>query len=288
MNLYENAATQAIATFFHKEPVWKKEIVFNFLLKPFNLSLADIADVTTQDHLQGTIPDFTITTNQGKKIHFEVKIKDVGLTDSETNEDNRDAFLVRKDYIYKSDIPAKAKILYWEQLFEAIDKKEAGNEFARLALVREYMHDAEHTNLLTPHEVAMIYSPETVAAVYTMSEKILDLCNKFVNNPLYATTYALRRTQQNSLGIGWYFDETTGKQRSFFVGICPTNPAKYCFAVALLLKENITKPDGDWYSGDEGWVYAPLDREMLAKHTSDEALQKEFNESVLAILETLK
>ena len=287
MNLYENAATQAIATFFSHEPLWKKEILFNFLLKPFHLSFADITDVVTQEHLNGTIPDFTIRTNQGK-IHFEVKINDAGLTASERNESSRDAFLVRKRYAYLEEIPVdEDKILFWEDLFEAIDKKGAANEFARLALVREHMKDEEHTILLTPHEVAMIYSPETVVAVYTMSEKVLKLCDQFVDS-LDTNTYAPGRRQQDSLGIGRYFDETTGKQRSFFVGISPMNPTKYCFSVALLLKENITKPDGDWYSGDEGWVYSPLDMEMLAKHTSEKALQKEFNESVLAILDTLK
>lgn len=286
MNLYENAATQAIASFFHNEPLWKKEILFNFLLKPFKLRLENIKDVVTQNHLQGTIPDFTIKTDQGN-FHFEVKIKDVGLTDSETINGNRDAFLVRQNYAYLSEIPLdEDKILFWEDLFEAIDKKGAANEFARLALVREYMNDAEHTILLTPHEVAMVYSPETIAAVYTMSAKVLKLCNQFVSS--LPNTYRQGEQQQDKDGIGQYFHEISGQQRLFFVGIGPTVPEQYSFSLALHLEENGKKPDGNWYIGPEDWAYCPLDKEMLAKHSSEEALQKEFKTSVMTILEKLK
>jgi hypothetical protein len=287
MNLYENAATQAIATFFYQEPLWKKEILFNFLLKPFKLCLENIRDVVTQHHLLGTIPDFTIKTDRGN-IHFEVKINNVGLTDSETDSDNRDAFLVRRNYEYISEIPlGEDKILFWEDLFESIDKKGAANDFARLALVREYMNDAEHTILLTPHEVAMVYSPETIAAVYTMSAKILKLCNQFVSS-LNTNIYRPGDQQQDKDGIGRYFREISGQQRLFFVGIGPTVPEQYSFSLALQLEENSKKPGENWYIGDEDWAYCPLDKEMLAKHSSEKALQKEFNESVLAILETLK
>ena len=71
MTLYENVATEAIASFFYHEPLWKKEILFNFLLGPFDLKFYDIIDVSTQDNLKGTIPDFTIKTeNEKKQVKF--------------------------------------------------------------------------------------------------------------------------------------------------------------------------------------------------------------------------
>lgn len=83
MNIHENVATQALTSFFYREALWKKEILFNFLLQPFDLKLADVKDVITQDNLKETIPDFTIVTNTGKRICYEVKINDAELTLSE-------------------------------------------------------------------------------------------------------------------------------------------------------------------------------------------------------------
>lgn len=68
MNIYENLATQAITSFFYNEALWKKEIVFDFLLKPFNLQLSDIAEVKAQDNLKETVPDFTIVTKDAKTL----------------------------------------------------------------------------------------------------------------------------------------------------------------------------------------------------------------------------
>ena len=83
MNIYENVATQALTSFFYHEALWKKEILFNFLLQPFNLKVTDIKDVITQDNLKDTIPDFTIITSDGTRICYEVKINDADLTSSE-------------------------------------------------------------------------------------------------------------------------------------------------------------------------------------------------------------
>lgn len=138
MNLYENAATEAIVSFFHHEPLWKNEILFGFLLKPFGLSFSDVIDVETQENLKGTRPDFTIKTKKDY-IRFEVKINDSSLTSSEQTADTRDSYLIRKDYEQIDFIPVdKDKVLFWEDLFDAIDKKGARAEFSRLALVREY------------------------------------------------------------------------------------------------------------------------------------------------------
>ncbi len=204
MNLYENVATQAIATFFHREPLWKKEILFNFLLAPFDKKFENIKEVVTQNNLQATIPDFTIKTVD-QDIHFEVKISDATLTSAEKQSGSLDAFLVRKHYAYLEEVKRipipENKILFWEDLFEIIDKQGATNEFARLVLVREYMRDGEHTLSLTPHEVAMFYSPNTIAAVYTMSEKVLELCNQFLNS-LDSNAYKIGKEQQDQVGNG--------------------------------------------------------------------------------------
>lgn len=288
VNLYENAATQAIASFFHHEPRWKKEILFGFLLKPFGMTLDNIKDVVTQNHLPGTIPDFTIQTTDNQKIHFEVKISDANLTESEIVPGTRDAFLVRKRYRFLEDIPvAKDNILFWEDLFAIIDKHGAANDFSRLALVREYMHDEEHTLLLTPHEVAMMYSPDTVAAVYTMSQKIMRLCENFLDSPSASAAYAADKPQQDDLGIGYYFHEKHGKPRNFFVGFSASVPSPYCFSIALQLNDNAPTPGKNWYTDDE-WAYFPLDREILAKDISETELQASFNANVEEVLKSIQ
>ncbi|MBP3709518.1 MAG: hypothetical protein J6I73_03815 [Treponema sp.] len=112
MNIYENVAPQAITSFFYNEPLWKKEILFNFLLKPFNLQLSDIIEVKTQDNLKETIPDFIIVTKK-TNLRCEVKTYNSGLTYSEHGTNSRDAYLVRKDYYYLEDIPLnKDKIFF--------------------------------------------------------------------------------------------------------------------------------------------------------------------------------
>lgn len=286
MNLYENAATQAIATFFHREPLWKKEILFNFLLAPFNKKLENIKDVVTQNSLQGTIPDFTIKTAE-RDFHFEVKINNAALTAAERKAGSRDAFLVSNRYAYRSEIPLPDDmILFWEDLFEIIDKQGATNEFARLVLVREYMRDGEHTLSLTPHEVAMFYSPNTIAAVYTMSEKVLELCNQFLNS-LDSNAYKIGKEQQDHLGIGYYFDGIHGKQRKFFIGISPAVPMEYSFSVALRLDEGYKNQSNNWYTDGE-YAYFPLDREILARNTSEEELKKQFNEEAKRVLDGIE
>ncbi len=138
MNIYENAATQAIVLIFKSDALWKKEILFNFLLEPFGVSCEEIVDVTCQDSLKETIPDFTVKTNN-KDYRYEVKIGDVPLTKSEKDSKNRDAFLIPKNYRYKNDIPSGVKIRTWEDLFALIDYKGAKNEFDKLALTRDYL-----------------------------------------------------------------------------------------------------------------------------------------------------
>ena len=148
MTIYENEATQAIVSIFKNDALWKKEILFNFLLKPFGVSYEYIVDVTCQDYLKETIPDFTVRTKD-KDYRYEVKINDAPLTESEGDSDNRNAFLVPKKYSHMNDIPLDKKyILFWEALFEEIDKKGATNEFGKLALTREYIEDkSEDANL---------------------------------------------------------------------------------------------------------------------------------------------
>ena len=141
MTIYENEATQAIVSIFKNDALWKKEILFNFLLKPFGVSYEYIVDVTCQDYLKETIPDFTVRTKD-KDYRYEVKINDAPLTESEEDSDNRNAFLVPKKYSHMNDIPLDKKyILFWEVLFEEIDRKGATNDFGKLELTREYIAD---------------------------------------------------------------------------------------------------------------------------------------------------
>ena len=281
MNIYENAATEAIASFFYQEPLWKKEILFNFLLKPFGLTVNDIKEVKTQDYLKGTIPDFKIITEKDA-IKFEVKINNTRLTSSEMKKKSRDAFLIRKNYTSSKDIPKGLKILYWEDLFEIIDKKEANNEFTRLALVREYMKEPEHTLLLSPLEVAMLYSPETISAVYTMSEKLLELCKNFLDS--HNTKYKCGQLLQKNEGIGYYFNEQKGKKRSFFIGFDPNAPLEQNLAIEVDL--NTYKNIKNMYTNGY-FAYFPLDKEILAKYDSDDELQAAFNANVEAVLNSI-
>lgn len=275
MNIYENVATQAITSFFYNETLWKKKILFDFLLKPFGLKFEDIENVLTQDHLGETIPDFTIITHS-KNIRFEVKINDADLTPSEQKNNTRDAYLIRKNYFYIGKIPKsipKDKILFWEDFFELIDKWGATKEFARLDLIREYMKTPYYSLLLTPHEVAMFYSPETISAVFSMSEKILKLCENFLL--LHENIYALVSEEKDSAGIGYYFSEKTGMQRNFFIGLDLTL-SHDIFTISLQTSTN---------QYDE---YHPLDREILTKFDSDEKMQEEFNKNIMQVLESIK
>ena len=163
-------------------------------------------------------------------------------------------------------------ILFWEDLFDIIDKKEASNEFARLALVREYMREDIHTLLLTPHEVAMFYSPSTVKAIYTMSNKILGLCQNFLNS--HEKEYEFDKSQQDCDGIGYVLKEKKGKKRKFFIGL------------------DLTVDENNWADGlavgQDMYDNYTLDKEILAKCTSDEELQEQFNKNLEEVIAGIK
>lgn len=284
MNIHENVATQAIASFFYHEALWKKEILFNFLLEPYEeIFFEDIESVTVQDNLKSTIPDFTIITKANKRIRYEVKINNVGLTKSETDEKNRDVFLIRKDYSRINEIPEKCKKLYWDDLFKIIDEKGATKDFAKLDLIREYINYS--SILLTPHEVAMLYSPETVTGVYSMSEKVLNLCKSFLDSNSKLYKKCTPPPQQNENGIGYYFAETKEKKRNFFIGLSPTiSDKKYSFSIALELEENMNY-DSTLQEG--GYAFLPLNKEILSKYDSDDELQEAFNKNVEEVIKIL-
>ena len=280
MKLYENVATQAIATFFHQEPLWKKKILFDFLLKPFGLAYEDVQDVETQDNLKDTIPDFTIVLKD-QRINFEVKINDAELTESERNKQNRDAFLVCRNYSHKDEIPLKDdKILYWEDLFKKIEKIGATNEFSRLTMVREYIHADNISLHLTPLEVAMLYSPETIEAVYSLSEKVLKLCEGFLET--HKVQYEYKKNQQQSkFGIGRYFNDKRTKAE-LWIGMSPI-VEKYSFSAAIKLGTGNVEPKDDCHiEGD--YAYFSLDKEILAKYEDDEKLQESFNKNAESVL----
>lgn len=278
MNIYENAATEAIRSFFDNEPRWKNEILFNFLLEPFNLKLDDIEKIETQNYLKGTIPDFTVKTKNNGALKFEVKINNVGLTSSEKGEKNRDAFLIRKNYIHIKDIRPTCKILYWEDLFERIDKKGAMTEFARLALVREYMEEPENTLLLSQMEVAMLYSPDVISSVYSMSDKVLSLCEKFLDSNSIKQKYVKCDPQQDEYGVGYYFDTKDGKH-GLYIGLSLKVPENYYFSIALWLDGKNEDEIKKYEYTDKEYAYFPLDKTILAKHTSEEDLQEAFNKN---------
>ena len=293
MNIHENVATQALTSFFYHEALWKKEILFNFLLQPFDLKLADVKDVITQDNLKETIPDFTIVTNTGKRICYEVKINDAELTLSERKKDSRDAYLVCRNYNHLEEIPiSKDKILFWDDLFELIDKIGATKEFARFDLVREYIKIPFYSLLLTPHEVAMFYSPDTIYAVYSLSEKLLKLCESFLDKYSIDYTYEKRTdkmtkgSENNQWGIGYYFSERKNKKRNFFIGLSPcVNNKNYYYSIALQIEE--TRQTTNWYVEDE-YAFFSLDKEILAKCKTDEELQEAFNKNVLDTINSIK
>ena len=272
MNIYENLATQAIISFFYNEALWKKEIVFDFLLKPFNLQLSDIAEVKAQDNLKETVPDFTIVTKDAKSLRYEVKINNSGLTISEYDKDTRDAYLIKKNYSFRKKILIpEDKILFWEDLFETIDKKGATTDFARFDLIREYMCEDIHTLLFTPHEVAMLYSRDTIIAVYEMKKKLLEICKKFLDANV--TKYEYKKTpDDNKYGIGYYFKKKGEPEYDLFIGLSLYAEKYYSIA--------------KYISGDT-WDYFELDKEILAKCNTEE-LQQEFNKNVEDVLLKIK
>ncbi|MEE3409876.1 MAG: hypothetical protein VZQ47_00740 [Treponema sp.] len=277
MNVYENAATEAIRSFFDNEPRWKKEILFNFLLEPFNLNLDEIEYIETQDYLKETIPDFIIKTKNNGSIKFEVKINNAALTDSERKKSSRDVFLLPKGYIHNKKIPKSCKRLFWEDLFELIERKGAMQEFARLGLIQEYLHEPEYILLLKPMEVAMLYSPETVFAVYELSEIVLNLCKNFLDEN--TGKYTKPKKEQNQWGIGYYFYK--GKQK-LFIGISPQYSKEkedYSFSIALKINNKNDNFGKKYENICDGWSFFPLDKTILAKYSSEKDLQEAFNKN---------
>lgn len=293
MNIYENVATQAIVTFFYYEPLWKKQILFDFLLKPFKLELKNIQEVIFQDKLKNTIPDFTIITDKNQRIRFEVKINDAILTNSECSKNTRDAFLICKNYYSRKEVEelvGKNKTLFWEDLFETIDKQGATNNFARLNLVREYINDPLHTIQFNPNEVATFYSPETICAVYNMSEKIRKICNNFFKNKSYNDI----TENDDRFGIGCFFKAF---KKDLFIGLSPSvRENKYYFSIALKVSKepsdsfakNIESQGGYMEFSDESWAYFPLDKTIFIKNSTDTDLQKEFNKNAESVLKKIK
>ena len=132
----------------------------------------------------------------------------------------------------------------------------------------------------------MLYSPKTISAVYTMSDKILTLCKQCVDS-LDPNFFAPGTQQQDGAGIGQYFSETTGQQRLFFVGISPTVRDEYSFSVAFRLDENCKGQCENWYI-DGDYAFFPLDRELLAKKLSEAELQEQFNKNVENVIEQIR
>lgn len=275
-------------TFYNKEPKWKKEILFNFLLAPFGLKVEDIIEVNTQEKLKGTIPDFNIVTKTNQ-IRYEVKIDNQKLTELEQNKKNRDAFLIRRNYQFESDIPKGLKILYWEDLFKLIDEQGAFNDFERLNLVREYMElDEQYTLSLKPLEVAMLYSVDVIHAVYTISDKVKRLCKSFLDD--YSDKYTdINECPFDDGGIGYYFKEAKKKGREFFIGIDLTKDIDKKCSFSLELLDCKECPENAFhFRADVCIAYYPLEKTLLCKeYNSDEDLQKAFNDHVLEVLSTI-
>lgn len=191
MNLYENAATEAIVLLFKKGKLWQKELVFDFLLKPFGKCFSDIDNITSQDTMKGTIPDFTIELKNKAKIKYEVKINDVGLTDSEKRGKTRNAFLVKEGYAHLNEIRKEIRdsghVLFWDQLFKLIDEKEATNEFEILDLVRHSMF-GNVTNKDYEFLSKFLYSEEVIKV--QLKETLKDLMHLIVSDEKYINEVA--------------------------------------------------------------------------------------------------
>ena len=301
MNIYENVATQAIASYFHKEPVWKKKIIFDFLLNPFGLHIEDIQDVITQDYLKETIPDFTIITHERKRIRFEVKINDDPMTDSESDNNTRDAFLIRENYAYKDDIPVEqGKILYWETLFKEIDKLGATDQFGRFKIIREYMDINFYTLLLNPYEAIMFYSPEKIYAVYSMKNKVKGLCKSFLSAD--KSRFTNEKEIDDIYGIGYSFK--IGKDE-YFIGLSPSikkeKVKEFYFSIDLKIKKRNTailekiRQDNNVYLEEDGehWAYFPLNVDLLPlcsseENANDSNLKTRFNDDANSVLDQIK
>ncbi|GEM_PF-6637751 len=204
MTIYENTATLVLQNYLSpvgniEEAGWKGEVLFNFLIKPFNsefskddfpdhytrqpswcrypprddrFSYGDVSEVLTQEQLTGTVPDLTIRLKNGRSIRYEIKINDAELTGSESTENTRDAFLILKKYRYEKQIPESAKKLYWEDLFREISEHGGLRSFEALDIVRRHLGIREQTLTLSRMEVAKMYKRNDVIAVFDMIRKL--------------------------------------------------------------------------------------------------------------------
>ena len=214
MTIYENLATETIVSIFKTSAYWKKEIVFNFLLRPFDKNIDDVSDVTSQETLKNTKPDFTIHLNDEKtKIHFEVKINNDGLTEYEKKEGTRDAFLVKSDYYYTEYITNKLimPILTWEDFFDEIDKKEAMPHFEELRLLRNCLFGT-NKNLDMEFLTQFLYSKESVKeelrGIFNELFNLIKKENVKLEDDITSTYYGLYLSQNNqSISLGYEFGD---------------------------------------------------------------------------------
>ncbi len=128
MTLYENVATSSLINMFEspQRSYYKTKVVYDFLLSKNDYKFEDIESVEEQKKGKETIPDFSITLTNSKKITFEVKINKAPLTNKEKEPGNRDVFLLPYNYPHKEEIEelsSSPKILYWEDLFDLLDKQ---------------------------------------------------------------------------------------------------------------------------------------------------------------------
>ena len=258
MTIYENTATLVLQNYLSpvgniEEAGWKGEVLFNFLIKPFNsefsiddfpdhytrqpswcrypprkdrFSYGDVSEVLTQEQLTGTVPDLTIRLKNGRSIRYEIKINDAELTDPESTENTRDAFLILKKYRYEKQIPKKAKKLYWEDLFREISEHGGLRSFEALDIVRRHLGIREQTLTLSRIEVAKMYKRNDVIAVFDMirklecvlSEKICPgiekkLQSKFKEHKIRSETYTFIKYESS----GIYFYAPDG---AYLCGVC--------------------------------------------------------------------
>ena len=128
MTLYENVATSTLINLFNSpnREEYKTKIIYDFLLKESEKKFGNISSVEEQasNESNTSIPDFVINFNDNSILRYEVKINDRPLTESETNETERDVFLIPSNYKYTKDIPINNKIIYWEDLFDELDNQD--------------------------------------------------------------------------------------------------------------------------------------------------------------------
>lgn len=324
----ENATTELLANMMKQKHV--RNLIGKWLCDDIpdealnNIKASDVrTQIKTDDCGQ---PDLIIE-NGNCKIIVENKIRTrTTLTQHEIDDYiklldknySKLIFLVPDDYQDKriDDVTTKNKNVIrksWTKFLQFLYQMELNKNSEIFSQSLEYLASIIDSSepldtILTKQELVMLFKPEEILAVYSLSDKIANLSENFANEfsqSKLGKQYKCKcgnTDRYNVYGIGSYFSFEK-PEIDWFVGICPAHfnnaDAKYAFSLCytgkkinlpenevLDYKDDLPDPDNELKGKYQ--VFFPLDLYILLSDKQEEQ-QSEFNRAVEEkILEVMK